>query len=294
MKLLSAMPPYNLFGIEDSTYEKAKVVVIPVPYDSTVTYKPGAREGPHAVINASRNIEFFSEELKQDVTKIGIYTTEELMPNLDSPEKTINLIEKEVGLILEASKMPLLIGGEHSIAIGSIRAAAKRYKKNLSVLHFDAHSDSREEYMGSRYCHACVMARAAEACDSCFSIGVRSTDEDGYKKCKDHTIYRNEMHEKSTEEIVNRLLSGTKENLYITIDMDVLDPGIMPSTGTPEPDGLSFHELTSILKGLLAKKKLVGLDFCEISPIGGLDAPNYLVAKLIFLTLGYAFYPKRK
>ncbi len=293
MKLLNALPPYNLFGIEDQNYEKAKVVVIPVPYDSTTTYKAGARDGPHAIIDASRNLEFFSEETNFDISKLGVYTTEELSPNLDSPAKTIDSVEKEVNNILNASKLPVLLGGEHSIAIGSIRAISKKYKKNnFSVLHFDAHSDSRDEYMGSRYCHACVMARAREVCDSCMSIGVRSTEEEGFLKYKKSNVYRMEMHKESIDDIVNWLLKNTKESVYISVDVDVMDPSIMPSTGTPEPDGLSFYELTSIIKGVLAKRKLIGADFCELSPISGLVSPNFTVAKLVMLTLGYAYAQK--
>lgn len=281
------MPPYNMFGIEDTSYEKSKVVVLPVPYDSTTTYKAGTRDGPHAIINASRSVEFFNEEVGRDVSKVGIYTLEELAPNLNSPEETINLVERETSLILEDDKLPVMIGGEHSLTVGSVRAVSKKYKKNFSVLHFDAHSDSRETYMGSRYCHACVMSRVREVCDSCYSIGVRSTEEDGYKKYKSNTIYRKDMHNKKMQEIADFLVKNTKDNVYITVDLDVLDPSEMPSLGTPEPDGLSFYELISIIKGVLAKKRLVGADFVELSPIPGMIAPDFLAAKLIYLTLGY-------
>ncbi len=293
MPVLHQMPPYNLFGVFDPDYESAKVVVLPIPYDSTTTYKSGARDGPHAIIDASRNLEFFNEEIGDDVTKIGIFTLEELEPSFKSPDETINRIEKEVSLILEAGKMPLLLGGEHSIAMGSIRAEGKKYGKDgFSVIHFDAHSDSRDEYMGSKYCHACVMARARESCSSCISVGVRSTDEEGFKKYRNETIYRKDMHGRKAEDIADEIIKKTKNKVYITIDLDVLDPSILPSTGTPEPDGLSFHELASILKNILTKKELIGADFNELSPIGGIVAPNFLVAKLILLTLGYAFASK--
>lgn len=288
MKLLSAMPPYNMFGLEDTSYEKSKVVILPVPYDAATTYKAGTRDGPHAIIAASRQVELFNEEVGKDISKMGIYTLEELAPNLNSLEDNAKRIEKEVNLILEDGKLPVLLGGDHSIAIGSIRATAKKYKKDFSILHFDAHSDSRDAFMGSRYCHACVIARAREVCDSCYSIGIRSTEEEDYKKHKGDTVYRKDMHSKSTEEIINFLISSTKKNVYITLDFDVLDPGQMPSVGTPEPDGLSFYELTSIIKGVLSKKTLVGADFVELCPIPGLIAPDFLAAKLIYLTLGYS------
>jgi agmatinase len=282
------MPPYNMFGLEDTSYEKARVVFLPVPYDSQTTYRSGTRDGPHAIINASRSIELFNEELEEDVSKIGMYTLEELSPNLDSPEKNAKLIEKEVGLLLDDGKLPVLLGGDHSIAIGSIRAASKKYGKELSILHFDAHSDSRDEFMGSRYNHACVMARAREVCSSCYSIGVRSTDEEGYRRNRGAVMYRKDMHGKNASEIVGSLVKGMKKKVYITLDFDVLDPSEMPSVGTPEPDGLGFHELASIINGVLAQKTLVGADFVELLPIAGMVAPDFLAAKLIYLTLGYA------
>ncbi|MDE1851579.1 MAG: agmatinase [Candidatus Micrarchaeota archaeon] len=292
MKILNANPPYNLFGIENPDYEKAKVAVLPVPYDAATTYKGGAREGPHAIIDASRNIELFSEELDGDTSTIGIYTLDEMMPDISGPEGMTRQIEKEVSILLDDGKVPLLLGGDHSIAIGSIRAVAKKFK-NFTVLHFDAHSDSRDSYMNSKYCHACIMARANEVCDSCYSIGVRSTDEEGFAKYGKSTIYRKDIHKMGVEGVVKDLLKKTKGKVYVTIDVDVLDPSEMPSTGTPEPDGLSFYELKSILKGVLEKRELIGMDVTELSPIGGIVAPNYLVAKLLYLSLGFAFLNKR-
>ncbi len=292
MKVLNAMPPYTLFGVEND-YKKAKIVVLPVPYDSATTYKSGARDGPHAIIDASRNMEFYSEELGGDVTELGIFTTDEIFPSVNSPEETVNMIEKEVTNILDDGKIPVCIGGDHTVAIGPIRAVGKK-NRDFSVIHFDAHSDARDTYAGSKYCHACIMARAREVCSSCVSVGVRSIDEESARKYSKEILYRKDMHAMSVKEIVDNILKRTKEKVYITIDVDVLDPSEMPSTGTPEPDGLRFYELTSILKGILAKKKLLGIDFNELSPPAGnnLTAPNFLVAKLIYMSLGYAYYRK--
>ncbi len=291
MRVLNAMPPYNLFGLEDQDYEKAKVVVLPVPYDSTSTYRTGSRDGPRAIIEASRPMELYSEELDADISKIGIYTLEEIEPDLDSPKKTVDRIAKEVSIILDDSKMPLLLGGEHTIAVGAIAAVSKKFK-DFSVLHFDAHSDSRDEFMGSKYCHACIMARARELCKSCYSVGVRSTDEESARKYSKDTLYMKDMQGMSTKQIVDKILENTEKNLYITIDLDVLDPSEMPSTGTPEPGGMRYNELKGILKGLLKERKLIGIDFNEMCPIPGLTAPNFLAAKLIYATLGYAFSNK--
>lgn len=288
MKVLNSTAPYTLFGLEEQSYETAKVVVLPVPYDSTSTYKVGSREGPRAIIEASRNIEHYSEELDEVISdKVGIFTLEELAPDFNSPEGTVNRIAKEVGLILDDSKIPLLLGGEHTIAVGAVKAVAKKYK-DFSVLHFDAHADSRDELFSTKYCHACVMARIREMCKSCYSVGVRSIDKDSAGRYEKSILYMKDMKQMDTKEIVSTILKNTKENLYVTIDLDVLDSSEMPSTGTPEPGGMRYDQLKEILKGVLAKRKLIGMDFNELNPIPGIAAPNFLAAKLIYNTIGYA------
>lgn len=287
------MPPYNLFGIEDQNYEKAEVVVLPVPYDSTTSYKSGTRDGPHAIIDASRNIELYDEEYSKEITEIGIYTTDDMQPSVGSPEETINWLEREVSLVIESGKLPVIIGGEHSLAVGSIRAVAK-HAKDFSVIHFDAHSDYRDEYMGSRYSHACIMARAREACKSCYSIGVRSIDAESASKYSEDILYMRDMQNMPAKEISDIVNKRTEKNIYITIDMDVFDTGEMPSVGTPEPNGMKFAQIDAVLKGILAEKNLLGMDFCELAPIPGLIAPNFLTAKLIFRALEHAYFQKKQ
>ncbi len=283
------MPPYNLFGIEEQDYDTAKVVILPVPYDSTSTYKVGSREGPRAMIEASRHMELYDEELDEVISdKVGIFTLEELAPDFNSPEGMINRIAKEVGLILDDKKVPILLGGEHTIAIGAVRAIAKN-TKDFSVLHIDAHADSRDEFFSTKYCHACVMARIREACQSCYSIGIRSIDKDSAEKYEKQILYMKDMDTMKTEQVVDIILKNTKKNLYITLDFDAIDPSEMPSTGTPEPDGICYSWLKQILKGVLKKRTLVGADFNELNPIPGMVAPNVLAAKLIYNVIGYAF-----
>ncbi len=294
MKILNAMPPYNLFGLEEQDYKTAKVVVVPVPYDSTSSYKVGSREGPRAIIEASRSMELYSEEFDEVISdKVGIFTTEELAPDLNSPEGMVNRIAKEVGLILDDKKLPLLLGGEHTIAVGAVKAVAKRAKE-FSVLHIDAHADSYDEFMSTRYSHACVMARIREMCKSCFSIGVRSINHDSADRYEKQILYMKDMRKMETDEVVKTILKNCKsENIYITLDLDALDPSEMPSTGTPEPGGMHYDELKDVLKGVLEKKRLIAMDVNELSPIPGIVAPNYLVAKLLYSAIGYAFL-KRK
>ena len=285
MKILNSMPPYTLFGLAPK-YEEAKIIVLPIPYDSATSYKTGTRDGPHEIIIASRNIEMYNEELDKDITDIPIYTAEELAPDINSVKGMIDRIEKEVSLILEDKKIPLVIGGDHSISIGVVDAIAKT-ENRFTYLHFDAHSDSRDEYSGSKYSHACVIARINEL-TSHYSVGVRSIDKDSMKFYK-AILFRKDMHGLSLREIVDLILKNTKDKIYISIDFDVLDPSQMPSTGTPEPDGLSFYELKEILKTVIEKRQVIGMDFVELNPIPGLIYPNFLAAKLIYFVINYAF-----
>ena len=284
------MLPYTLFGIEEQDYDRAKVVVMPVPYDSTTTYRAGTREGPHALINASRNIELYSEETEKDISTIGIYTAEELAPNFSSPENMVKQIEKEVVQVLEEKKMPLLIGGEHTISLGSLRPISQRNKK-LTFLYFDAHSDSRDSFMGSKYSHACVAARAKELC-GIYGVGIRSIDEESARKLGKNMLYMKEAHRMGTEKIIESIIKNTQENIYLSIDFDVLDSSEMPSVGTPEPDGFSFYQLKEIIKGVVEKKRVLGMDFVELNPVPGMVAPDYLAAKLVYYTLSYVFSGK--
>lgn len=290
MKILNSMPPYNLFGIDEQNYDTARIVVLPVPYDSTSTYRVGSREGPHAIIEASRNMELYSEELDRIISDVGIFTLEELAPDFNSPEGMINRIAKEVGLLLEDSKIPILLGGEHTIAVGAVKAISKKIsEKDFSVLHFDAHADSYDEFFSTKFCHACVMARIREMCSSCYSVGVRSIDQKSAGKYVKSILYMKDMLDMSNEKIADRIIKNTKKKIYITLDLDVIDPSEMPNTGTPEPGGIRYNDLKEVLRLVLEKKQLIGADFNELNPVQGLTAPNVLAAKLIYMTIGYAF-----
>ena len=286
------MAPYNLFGLEDQSYDSAKVVAVPVPYDSTTSYKAGARNGPMAIIEASRAVELYSEELGRKPSEASIFTTEELEPDVGSPERTVRRIEREIELIVADGKMPLLIGGEHTVALGAIGALAKAGKA-FSVVHFDAHADSRQEFMGSKYSHACVAARARELARGVYSIGVRSTDEESAKLHSKDTLYMKDMRGMDAKTIADRIAARTEKSVYMTIDLDVLDPSEMPSVGTPEPDGMRFRQLVDVIAMLLRKKELLGFDVTELSPIPGQHAPNYLAAKLIYLIIGNSFRDRK-
>ena len=292
MQPLNALPKYNLFGVDDVDYKKAEVVVLPVPYDATVTYKSGTRDGPRAIIEASRNMELYSYELGADISGLGIYTMDEMAPDLSSPENMARRIAREVELILSEGKLPLLLGGEHTITIGAVQGVARK-RKSFSVIQLDAHSDGRDEMFNSRYMHATVMARVGEIAKSSASVGIRSAHAKPQSK-NTRTYFMSKVHSKGIDAIAKDVARHTEKEIYLTIDLDVLDPSEMPSVGTPEPDGLRFAELCRFIEELARSKKLLGLDIVELSPIPQLHAPNYLAAKLAYLAVGYFMAPGRK
>lgn len=286
---LNTLPKYNLFGLDEIKYEAAKVVALPIPYDSTSTYRAGSREGPKAIIEASRQMELYSYELDYDPSEIGIYTMDELAPDVSSPENMLASIKKEVGLLIDDKKVPLLLGGEHTISMGALQAFKERGRE-VSVLHFDAHADSRNELNNSRYSHATVMARAKELYGSVFQLGIRSIDRESMRSVnKERVLFMDALSSITPEEAADRINASTLRDVYLTFDLDVLDPSEMPSVGTPEPGGMHFTDLVKIIKKIGRNKNLVGMDFTELVPIPYMHAPNFLAAKLIYLTLGSFF-----
>jgi len=276
-------------------FSNADIVIIPCPYDLTSSYQKGSRNGPDAICAASNYLELFDEELEIETYKNGIYTSIPLPLGTLSPEKMVSRIEQEVHLVLKAGKIPVLIGGEHSVSIGAVRILSRHYK-NLSVLHFDAHHDLRNSYDGSTYNHACVARRFIDCCPL-VQAGMRSMSiEEQYflntkpAHLKRLTIY--DMRKKTNwKKDIIRSLSDT---VYISLDLDVLDPSIMPSVGTPEPDGMLWHDLLEILRLTAKHKRIVGFDIVELLPIKGLVAPDFLAAKLIYRLLGYICSEKNK
>ncbi|MHC4791692.1 MAG: agmatinase [Planctomycetota bacterium] len=270
---------------EYSNLDNAEIVIIPVTYDGTSTWGKGADKGPEAIIEASANMELYDIETGSEVFKKGIFT-DQLVGDLSFPEDEVELLTSKVQCYIEEGKFVVVIGGEHSASIGSIKAHAEKYE-NLSILQLDAHLDLRDEYNGSKYNHACVMARAKELCPI-VQVGIRSMDS-SEKKAMDPSrvffakdIYNNMVR---TEMVISKL----SDNVYITIDLDVFDPSIMPSTGTPEPGGLLWYDVLALLKTVSNKKNIVGFDVVELCPDGRDKAPNFLAAKLIYKLLSYKF-----
>ena len=276
-------PPRNFLGIKPpySEYGTSRFVVIPVPYEATTTYGKGTRNGPPAVIKASAHVEMYDHELDNEPYKAGIHTHQPLRVNFKNCHDRISSAVKKV---LHDGKIPVVLGGEHSVTVPAVSACKKKHK-NVSVLSFDAHSDLRDEYYGSKFNHACVMRRVLDICPA-VQVGVRamSAEERDFAK---KTGQWNKIHFSEKLELVENIVAQLSEDVYITFDVDALDPSIMPSTGTPEPGGLDYYEVLDIVKGLAQKKNIVGFDVTELSPIKGLVFPDFVAAKLIYKFIGY-------
>lgn len=279
---------------EYSKFENSKVVILPVPYDGTSTWIKGADRGPEALIEASGNMEVYDIVADKEVYKVGIHTADPIREKR-SPEKVAREVEAKVTQLLKKKKFPVIIGGEHSVSIGAFKAFADFYKGNdLTILQFDAHADMRQEYEGSKYNHACVMARASELAPV-LQVGIRSMSYEERADVKPERIfYADYILDQTNTTWMYDLLNKIGKNVYITIDLDVLDPSIMGSTGTPEPGGLLWYQMIEILNKVNQKTNIVGFDVVELCPMKYNKAPNFLAAKLLYQLLTYKFLPLLK
>jgi agmatinase len=270
---------------ECSILEKAEIVILPVPYDRTSTWIKGSDKGPAAIIEASGNMELYDIETDYEVYRKGIYTADPLDGQM-LPENMVEAVREKVRYYIQKSKYVVVIGGEHSVSIGSVMAHIEK-NENLTVLQLDAHSDLRDEYEGSGYNHACVMARIVELCPI-VQVGIRSMDF-SEKAALDtrRVFFAEDIHR--DEDWIEKVISMLSEKVYITIDLDVFDPSIMPSTGTPEPGGLLWYDVIGLLRSVFNNKEVVGFDIVELCPDERNKAPDFLAAKLIYKLLSYKF-----
>lgn len=268
-----------------SELKSSKIVILPVPYDATSTWGKGADKGPDAIIEASNNLEIYDIETDSEVHLLGIHTAEPV-PENESPEAMTKAVYKEVKKYLNRNKFTVTLGGEHSVSIGAIQAHAEKFD-DLTIIQIDAHADLRDEYLGSKYNHACVMARAREMAP-CIQIGIRSMSvEESFKLEPGRIFLARDIND--SENWKYDMLSILSNNVYITFDLDALDPSIMPSTGTPEPGGLLWYETIEILRRISEKANIVGFDLVELAPNPIDKAPDFLAAKLIYKLLTYKF-----
>lgn len=280
--------PSNFGGLDEefSALGRARAVVLPVPYDFSTTYQGGTRWGPRAILAASQNMELWDDELGATY-RAGIHTLPEVEPTALGPEAMAARVEQAVDWILERGQLPAMLGGEHSITAGAVRAAARRFP-GLSVLQLDAHADMRDRYLDSPYSHACVMRRVREVVPAA-SVGIRSWSEEEAGHLREHPapIWSTRAF-RDLRGDWRPILGALTGDVYVTFDLDALDPGVLPATGTPEPGGLDWYEAVDLLRAVAARSRIVGFDVVELAPIPGQVASDFLAARLVYRLLGLA------
>ncbi len=266
-------------------YEGSRIIIVPVPYDATNTWMRGSDKGPDAIMEASVNLEFYDIETASEVHKMGIHTIDPVLEK-GSPEALVNAVFNKTSHLLQDKKLPVIVGGNHTVSIGAVKAFSKNYP-DLSVLQLDAHSDLRQEYEGSPFNHACTMARARELAPL-VQVGIRSVSAEELPFIdRERIFYAHELY--YDKMLYQKAVDKLTENVYVTIDLDVFDPSVMPSTGTPEPGGPDYFELMHFLRDVARKRNIVGFDVVELCPSTTNKSPDFMAAKIIYQLLSYIF-----
>lgn len=296
MKVLGTKENFLAIEKEYSSLDSAAIAIVSAPYEHTVSYGGGTVHGPKAIIDASAYVEFYDDEFDRELCfEKGIATLRPIAFKKAVDADALQIIEDQVGALIDMGKFTVTLGGEHTISTAPIAAHFKRYP-SMSILHFDAHSDLRESYEGSLYSHASFMARVAEffPTERITQVGIRAQckeEAEFIRSKKINTFYasalRRGLHGNNWQETVVSTLSN---DVYITFDVDYFDPAIMPATGTPEPDGFLYSETLDIFRTLVkAGKRIVGFDIVELAPMKGLSHPNLTTARLLYKLLNFAF-----
>lgn len=296
MKELGIKKNFLAIEKEVSAYKTSEIVILSAPFEKTVSYGKGTKNGPKEILEASHYVEFYDEELDRELCfDKGICTLEPLELGKLSPKAALTKIYKTVAKVLEDNKFVVILGGEHSISSAPIKAFHEKFE-NLSILHFDAHSDLRESYEGSPYSHASVMARVAEFNRNLVQVGIRAQCIEEAKFIKENkisTFYARDIRRGAfSKGWQQEVLSRLTDHVYISFDIDCFDPSIVSATGTPEPGGMFWDEIMDLLRLVGAKKKVVGADVVELAPVKTKPESNYIAAKLVYKILNYAFQNK--
>jgi agmatinase len=282
-------PPENFLGLppEESSFRAARVVILPVPYEATVSWGGGTRFGPRVLLHASRFVELYDHELDTEPYKVGIHTLPELLLSAAGPGTALEELRQVVEILLDAGKFVILLGGEHSVSAPPILAHAERLKPEmLSVLQLDAHADLRPEYEGTPYSHASVMYRVHRKA-RLVAVGIRSLtaeERDLMRREKIPVVFGHELGE---PDWIDRVIQSLGPHVYITIDVDFFDPSVMPATGTPEPGGGTWQPTLALLERVFRERRVVGCDVVELAPIPGQRHPDFLAAKLVYKLVGF-------
>ncbi|MBF6589839.1 MAG: agmatinase [Ktedonobacterales bacterium] len=276
-----------------TAFETARVVVMPIPFDATTCYRPGTREGPQAIIDASRNLELYDPELRRAPYRAGIHTLRAIEPIMGDAAAMAERVERITGHLLDRGKFVAMLGGDHSTSIGVVRAFARRHPQ-MSVLQLDAHADLRDTYEGTALSSATIMRRVLDVCPRTAQVGIRSLSEPEARLVEERHLplwLASDLHARALrgdhgwiEEVVEALA----DEVYVTVDIDAFDPSFVPGTGTPEPGGLGWYEVMDLLAAVATRKRIVGFDLVELSPLVEGHVSPVVAAKVVYKLLGLA------
>lgn len=288
--------PHNFLGLDEQAgdFESAGVVILPVPYESTTSYGGGTAGGPRAIIEASRYIELYDQELDADPSTVGVHTLPALELTREGPAAAARELEAAYGrLIAEfADRFVVVLGGEHAVSAPLVRAQAARARGRVHVLQLDAHADLRPSYEGTEHSHASAMARVLDYANV-VGVGIRAISEEEVALARSSDavtlIYADDMWQDASW--MDRAMEALGDPVYLTFDVDYFDPSLVPSTGTPEPGGGDWYTTLRFLRRVFRERNVLGCDVVELAPTPGLHAPDFLVAKLVYKLIGYRFYP---
>ena len=285
--------PNNFLGLPApyGDYAKAKYAVLPIPYDSTTSFQVGTRNGPQAIIKASKQVELIDEETEAESYTAGIATLDAVAPNMSGPQAMCEDIFRAAKRVVRDGKFLFGLGGEHSITSALVRAVMTKHKK-LSLLQIDAHLDLREEWEGTPHSHASVMRRVLDLGASVVPVGIRNVSLEEHrflKKSGIKPVTARQSH--MDDDWVDRVLNALGETVYITIDIDGFDPAAAPGTGTPEPGGLDWYQVTGLLRLVAAERRVVAADIVEVLPIPGQAVTEFLAARLAYKLISYVEKP---
>ncbi len=278
-------------------YYEARAAILPIPYEATTTYRRGCKNGPAAFLEASHQLEDYDEELDREIaSEVGIYTAEPVADTRNgqkvSPEEMLHITQETVEQLHTDKKFVISVGGEHSITTGIVRAYQRIYRRDaepFTVVQIDAHGDLRHEYEGSIYNHACVMRRIVDMGLPTVQIGIRAIckEEADLIKEKGLTVFRSREIATQPDWVERAISSIQTKRVFLTIDLDGLDPTLIPGVGTPEPGGLNWHSLTSFLRRVFQSHDVVGCDIMELAPIADSVVSEFTAAKLAYKLIGY-------
>lgn len=281
---------------ENTAFAGAGVVVVPVPFDGTTCYRPGTREGPHAIIDASRNLELYDTELRRSPFAVGIHTLRAVTPVMGNAAGMVDRIEEVTAHLLDAGKFVVTLGGDHSTSIGVVRAFARRHP-DMSVLQIDAHADLREEYEGTPLSSATIMRRVLDVCPRTAQVGIRSMSEPEAQLVEERKLPMwlasaiRAQARQGRDEWIEQVVAALADEVYVTIDVDAFDPSLVPGTGTPEPGGLGWYEVIDLLAAVTTHRRVIGFDVVELSPLVEGHVSPVVAAKLVYKLIGLAVRP---